>query len=148
MRAFVNTQSRLTSIMVQLKIQTNFVRFKCDISAPSMSDCLLDPSNLFSNGLAIKGTAKCVSWKFVQFKWKHTRRHMVRSIVVQLLFLNLVQSKIRIASDNLTIKKQTFSSKTIKKFSGNWISLFAHSSHRKLLKLDLLKCHVPVKCLA
>lgn len=65
-RAFVDTQSRLTSIMVQLKIQTNFGKLKFVLSTPSLSDCLLDTNSLFSNGLAVKGTTKCVSLKTMQ----------------------------------------------------------------------------------
>lgn len=48
------------SIMVQLKIQTNFVNLKFKLAGPSLSDCLESGGGLKS-GLAIKGNVKCVS---------------------------------------------------------------------------------------
>lgn len=48
--------------MVQLKIQTNFVRLKFLLKEPSLSDCL-DRSSSQRSGLVIKGTLKCVSEK-------------------------------------------------------------------------------------
>lgn len=46
--------------MVQLKIQTNFVKLKFEITSPSLSDCL-DNGGLFNSRLLMKGTTKCVS---------------------------------------------------------------------------------------
>lgn len=45
--------------MVQLKIQTNFVKLKIAIKEPSLSDCLGSDGN--KSGLLIKGTLKNVS---------------------------------------------------------------------------------------
>lgn len=47
------------SIMVQLKIQTNFVNLKFQLAGPSLSDCL--ESGGLKSGLAVKGIVKCVS---------------------------------------------------------------------------------------
>ena len=47
-------------IMVQLRIQANFVRLKFSIKEPSLSDCL-DRSCTQKTGLIIKGTLKLVS---------------------------------------------------------------------------------------
>lgn len=48
--------------MVQLKIQTNFIKLKFSFRESSLSDCL-DVNYIQPSGLAIKGTLKYVSNK-------------------------------------------------------------------------------------
>lgn len=114
MRAFAVTVSRLKITMVQLKIQTNFVKIKFEIAAPSMSDCL-ENGNLINNGLAMKGAIKSVSLYIVHYQLVTT---IYANVSVYLFILKRLIIYVQTNLDFVKHKKER-KEKKFAKFAGN-----------------------------